>query len=135
MKEEPSFIILFDGICNLCNGTVQFIIKRDKKNLFRFASLQGDFGQETLKRLGMPVTNPHSFVLMEGDKIYTHSTGALRVLKHLGPFWSILYIFILVPRFIRDGVYNFIARNRYNWFGKKETCYLPTPNLKDKFLP
>ena len=127
-------IILFDGVCNLCNGTVQFILKRDKKKQFRFASLQGNFGQDILYKFGLPAGNPNSFILLEGEKIYTHSTGALRVFRHLGGIWKLLYAFIIVPRFIRDGVYNFIAANRYKWFGKKESCYIPSPALKNRFL-
>jgi predicted DCC family thiol-disulfide oxidoreductase YuxK len=127
-------IILFDGVCNLCNATVQFILKNDKKQRFTFASQQSIFGQLTLKRIGLPASNPNSFVLLEGEKIYTHSTGALRVFRHLGGIWKLLYAFIIVPRFIRDGVYNFIAANRYKWFGKKESCYMPSPELKIRFL-
>jgi predicted DCC family thiol-disulfide oxidoreductase YuxK len=132
--EKIPLIILFDGVCNLCNGTVQFILKRDKKNLFKFASLQGNYGQETLKKFGLPGRNPNSFILLEGEHIYTHSTGALRLFRHLGGVWKLLYGFIIVPRFIRDGLYNFIARNRYRWFGKSASCYLPNAALQDRFL-
>jgi len=132
--EKTPIIILFDGVCNLCNGTVQFILKRDKKKQFRFASLQGKFGQDILNKFGLPGGNPNSFILQEGEKIYTHSTGALRVFRHLGGIWKLLYAFIIVPRFIRDGVYNYIAANRYKWFGKKESCYIPSPALKNRFL-
>jgi predicted DCC family thiol-disulfide oxidoreductase YuxK len=133
MEKKP-LIILFDGVCNLCNGTVQFILKRDKKKRFRFASLQGKFGQDTLKKFGLPGGNPNSFILLEGDHIYTHSTGALRLFRHLEGIWKLLYGFIIVPVFIRDGIYNFIARNRYRWFGKSASCYLPTAALKERFL-
>jgi predicted DCC family thiol-disulfide oxidoreductase YuxK len=132
--EQTPLLILFDGVCNLCNGTVQFILKKDKKELFTFASQQGEFGQHTLKQFGLAASNPNSFVLLEGEKIYTHSTGALRVFRHLGGIWKLLYVLIIVPPFIRDGVYNFIARNRYKWFGKRDSCYLPSPALKDRFL-
>jgi predicted DCC family thiol-disulfide oxidoreductase YuxK len=118
----------------MCNGTVQFILKKDKKKQFRFASLQGNFGQDTLKKFGLPVGNPNSFILLEGEKIHTHSTGALRVFRHLGGIWELLYAFIIVPRFIRDGIYNFIAGNRYKWFGQRDSCYLPSPELKNRFL-
>jgi len=134
MEKNIPLVILFDGVCNLCNATVQFILKRDKHSYFKFASIQGEFGQNTLTRFGLPATNPNSFVLLEGEKIYTHSTGALRVFLHLGGIWKMLYAFIIVPRFIRDAVYNLIARNRYNWFGKKNTCYLPTADLSKRFL-
>jgi len=129
-----SKIILFDGICNLCSSSVQFVIKRDKKNRFLFASLQGAAGQQYLHRFGLPADDFHSFLLVEGDSCYTHSTAALRVARSLGGAWSLLYAFIIVPRFIRDAVYNLIARNRYKWFGKKEACWVPTPELKKKFL-
>jgi predicted DCC family thiol-disulfide oxidoreductase YuxK len=134
MEKNIPLVILFDGVCNLCNGTVQFIIKRDKYHRFTFASLQGVFGQRTLTRYGLGEKNLNSFVLLEGEKIYTHSTGALRVFLHLGGQWKMLYGFIIIPRFIRDAVYNLIARNRYKWFGKRALCYLPTENVQDRFL-
>lgn len=127
-------IILFDGVCNLCSGFVQFIIKRDRKKLFRFASLQSDFGQHILKRYNLSSTNFSSFILLENDSLYTQSTGALRVLKRLNGLWPIFYAFIIVPAFIRNGIYNWIARNRYKWFGKQESCWLPTPDLKARFI-
>ena len=132
--EETQAVVLFDGVCNLCNHSVQFIIRRDKKDRFRFAPLQGKTGQQLLSRHGLPADSFNSFILAEGDKIYTHSTGALRMLKGLGFPWSMAYAFILVPRFIRDGVYAAVARNRYRWFGRQESCMIPTPALKNKFL-
>jgi predicted DCC family thiol-disulfide oxidoreductase YuxK len=126
-------IILFDGVCNLCSSSVQFILKRDKKNQFVFGSLQGKTGQEYLRKFNLPINTFNSFMLVEDDNLYTRSTGALRMLKHLGGAWSLLYIFILVPRFIRDAVYNLVAGNRYKWFGKKDECWVPTPSLKAKF--
>ena len=132
--EETHAVVLFDGVCNLCNKSVQFIIRRDKKDRFRFAPLQGKTGQQLLSRHGLPADSFNSFILAEGDKIYTHSTGALRMLKGLGFPWSMAYAFILVPRFIRDGVYAAVARNRYRWFGRQESCMIPTPALKKKFL-
>ncbi|MBY0534528.1 MAG: thiol-disulfide oxidoreductase DCC family protein [Chitinophagaceae bacterium] len=127
-------IVLFDGVCNLCNSSVQFIIKHDKKGQFLFGSLQGNYGQETLRKFNMPTNEFNSFMLLEDGKLYTKSTGALRMLRHLGGAWSLLYAFIIVPKFIRDGVYNWVAKNRYKWFGKKEACWLPTPDLKARFL-
>ncbi len=128
------YIVLFDGVCNLCNSSVQFIIKRDKKKQFLFASLQGKFGQEFLKKNNLPADNFNSFILLEDEKIFIRSSGALRMLKHLGGGLSLLYGFIIVPKFVRDAVYNLIAKNRYKWFGKKEECWLPTPDLKARFL-
>lgn len=127
-------IVLFDGVCNLCNSSVQFIIKHDMKGQFLFGSLQGNYGQETLRKLNMPTNEFNSFMLLEDGKLYTKSAGALRMLKHLGGAWSLLYAFIIVPKFIRDGVYNWVAKNRYKWFGKKEACWVPTPELKARFL-
>jgi predicted DCC family thiol-disulfide oxidoreductase YuxK len=133
MAEEKK-IILFDGVCNLCSSSVRFILKHDKKNQFLFSSLQGKTGQAYLKKFNLPVDAFNSFMLVEGEKLYTRSSGALRMLKYLGNGWQLLYAFIIVPKFIRDGVYNFIAKNRYRWFGKKEECWIPTDALKAKFL-
>ena len=134
MPSSASKIVLFDGVCNLCSGSVQFILKRDKKNQFQFGSLQGAYGQEVLKKFGLPTDQFNSFMLLEGETLYTQSTGALRMLKHLGGAWSLLYAFIIVPKPIRDGVYHIIAKNRYKWFGKKEACWLPRPEWKARFL-
>ena len=133
MKEEKK-IVLFDGVCNLCSSSVQFILKHDKKNQFLFGSLQGKAGQEYLKKFNLPVDALNSFMLVEDDKLYTCSSGALRMLRHLGNGWQLLYAFTIVPKFMRDGVYNIIAKNRYKWFGKKEECWIPTQELKAKFL-
>ena len=127
-------IVLFDGVCNLCSSSVQFILKRDTKNQFLFGSLQGPAGQQYLRQFNLPADTFNSFMLLEGEKLYTRSTAALRMLKHLGGMWSLLYVFIIVPPFIRDGIYNWVARNRYTWFGKKDVCWIPTPALKEKFL-
>ena len=117
MSTQP--IILFDGVCNLCNSSVQFILRHDKKKQFVFASLQSDPGQELMKKFGLPLTELNSFILIENGKMYSRSTAALRVVKKLNALWPGLYIFIIVPRFIRDAVYNWISRNRYKWFGKR----------------
>lgn len=132
--ETAKYIILFDGVCNLCTGSVQFVLKRDKRKEFLFGSLQGDAGQGYLKKYNLPSTTFNSFLLIDGEKIYTRSTAALRTAKHLGGGWSLLYGFMIVPKFIRDAVYNLIAKNRYRWFGKKEACWLPTPELRSRFL-
>jgi predicted DCC family thiol-disulfide oxidoreductase YuxK len=131
---SKKYIILFDGVCNLCNGAVQFVIKHDKKNKFLFGSLQGAVGQHHLRLFNLPTAELTSFVLVEDNIAYTRSTGALRALKHLGGGWQLLYAFIIVPRFIRDAVYTFIAKNRYKWFGKQDTCMVPTPELRERFL-
>ena len=133
MKMEVP-VIFFDGFCNLCNGAVQFTIERDVKNIFRFASLQSDYAQEKLVPFAIEPKQGESMVLLENGKVYERSTAALRVAKQLGGAWPLLYGFIIVPTFIRDGVYNFVGKNRYKWFGKKESCWVPTPELKSKFL-
>ena len=127
-------MILFDGVCNLCNGAVQFVIKRDKKKYFSFASLQSGEGQKLSVQYGLPVNDFNSFILVENGKAYTRSTGALRVIKKLKGLWPLLYGFMIVPGFIRNAVYDWIARNRYKWFGKKDECMIPTPELKARFL-
>lgn len=127
-------IIFFDGLCNLCNGAVQFVIKRDTQNHFQFASLQSEYATEELAKFNLEPLHGDSFVLLENDKVYQRSTAALRVARRLKGLWPMLYVFIIVPRFIRDAVYNYIAKNRYKWFGKKESCWVPTPELKEKFL-
>ena len=127
-------IILFDGVCNLCSATVQFVLKRDHKSQFLFGSLQSDAGRKLLSRAGLPVDQFHSFVLFEKDKVYTRSSAVLRVARHLGGGWSLFYVFMLVPRFLRDAIYNWIARNRYRWFGKKNECWIPRPEWKARFL-
>ncbi|MBS1919408.1 MAG: thiol-disulfide oxidoreductase DCC family protein [Bacteroidetes bacterium] len=131
---ENKSILLFDGVCNLCNHSVQFIIKRDKKKRFLFASLQGKTGQELFSKFNLPLNGFNSFVLIENEKAYTRSTGALKVCKKLKGGWRLLYAFIIVPKFIRDGVYNLIAKKRYKWFGKREKCMVPTQELKERFL-
>lgn len=133
-QASSKYIILFDGVCNLCNRTVDFVLKRDKKKRFVFGSLQGKTGQEYLRKYHLPVNELNSFMLIEGDKLYTGSTGALRLLKHVGGGWQVFYAFIIIPRFIRDAVYRFIAANRYKWFGKKDECRLPTPEERERFL-
>lgn len=126
-------VILFDGVCNLCNSSVQFVIKHDPKRQFRFASIQGDYGQQVLKQFHLPPDSLNSFILLKDNQIYTHSTGALKVAKQLSGAWPLLYAFIIIPAFIRNAVYQFIANNRYKWFGKKESCAMPSPELKALF--
>ncbi|MGE6219502.1 thiol-disulfide oxidoreductase DCC family protein [Nubsella zeaxanthinifaciens] len=127
-------VIFFDGVCNLCNSTVQFVIKHDRRQYFKFAALQSEFAQEQLSGFVLKAKRGDSFVLVEDGKVYEQSTAALRVAKKLSGLWRLLYIFIVVPPFVRDAVYNFVARNRYKWFGKQESCWVPTPDLKSRFL-
>ena len=133
MTKKP--VILFDGVCNLCNNAVQFIIRHDPDEKFLFASLQSEFGQQLMKHYNRPLENFNSFILLQNNKVFNKSTGALKVAKELKGAWKLLYIFIVVPRFIRDTVYTWIANNRYKWFGKKDACMIPTPQLKARFLP
>lgn len=129
-------IVLFDGVCNLCNGSVQFILDRDKTKRFQFASLQSERGQAILRERGVPVPagDPDSILVVEGDRVYSHSTAALRIAKHLSFPWFLAYAAIIWPRFIRDAVYRFIARNRYRWFGRTDQCRIPTPELRARML-
>lgn len=127
-------VVLFDGVCNLCNGVVNFIIDNDPQKEFYFASLQSKFGEEFLKKHNFSVTNYDSFILIDKDKFYTKSTAALIVSKSLKGFWKYFYVFILIPPPIRDAIYSIIAKNRYKWFGKKETCRIPEPGIEDRFL-
>jgi len=126
-------IILFDGECNLCNSSVQFILKRDPKGVFTFTSLQGKTCQEILINHGLEL-KVNSFVLMEGDKLYLRSEAALRVCKQLNGFWPLFTFLLVVPPLVRDFVYNLVAANRYKWFGKRETCLLTSPEWKSRFL-
>jgi predicted DCC family thiol-disulfide oxidoreductase YuxK len=131
---EDKFIILFDGVCNLCNGFVQFIIKHDKKNKFQFASLQSDFAKKVLIKHHEDPLQLSTVVLIRRDKIYKKSSAALYILKDLGGLFPFLFIFIIMPSFLRDLFYNIISKYRYQWFGKKDTCMLPSPELKNRFL-
>ena len=132
MQQQP--IILFDGLCNLCDGAVKFVIKHDADKKFLFASLQSENGQKLLKQFNLPLENFNSFVLYQNNKVYSKSTAALNVAKQLNGAIKFIYLFIIVPAFIRDSVYNWISKRRYKWFGKKETCIIPTPELKARFL-
>jgi predicted DCC family thiol-disulfide oxidoreductase YuxK len=127
-------IILFDGVCNLCNGAVQFIIKRDAKDIFRFASLQSETGQKLLATHQLQHKNIDSIVLVKNNNAYIKSTAALHIAKELSGIWKLAYYYIFIPKFIRDAVYDFVARNRYRWFGKKDQCMVPTAQLKSRFL-
>jgi predicted DCC family thiol-disulfide oxidoreductase YuxK len=127
-------LILFDGVCNLCAWAVQFIIKRDPDAVFRFASLQSEMGRHLLAKHGIDPAQTDSFVLIEDDVAYTESTAALRVARHLKGAWPLCYSGILLPRLLRDPVYRFIARHRYRWFGKEESCMIPTPELRARFV-
>ena len=127
---ENNLIIFYDGLCGLCDRSVQFIIRHDKEKKFRFAALQSDFALQVLgeKKLA------DSFILYENDIVSERSTAALKVCKTLGGYLGMLYIFILIPKKLRDEIYSWIARNRYKWFGKFDACKIPTPEQKDLFI-
>ena len=132
MREQP--VILFDGVCNFCDATVNFIIRQDKKNVFLFAALQSEPGKKLLEEYKIDWKANDSFVVIENGKAYQKSNAALKIYNKLPWYWKWTQVFWIVPRFIRDGVYNFIAKNRYKWFGKKDQCMIPAPGVKDKFL-
>ena len=136
MKKKPAIqpVILFDGVCNLCNSTVNFVIKRDRKNLLRFAALQSFAAGQLLGQYGLQEGEMKSFVLIENGKAYTQSTAALKVCRYMTWLWPFCYCLIIIPKFIRDGVYNRVAKNRYKWFGIKEQCMVPTAQVSAKFL-
>ena len=127
-------IILFDGVCNFCNASVNFIMKRDKRDEFRFAAPQSEIGIELQKKFHLDPNDLESFILIEGDKYYKKTTAALRTAKEFGFPWNLSYIFIIIPPIIRNIAYNIIAKYRYKWFGKKESCRVPSPGERSKFL-
>ncbi len=126
--------ILFDGVCSVCNSSVDFVLRRDKKDRFLVGALQGQEGKKLLSRFDANPEYLDSLVLVEEGQIYFRSTAVLRIAKRLPGFWPLLYGLVILPPFIRDGIYDWFGRNRYRWFGKKETCRLPTPEEKAKFI-
>lgn len=130
--EHP--IIFFDGVCNLCTGSVQFIIKRDRKDVFRFAALQSEQAQQYLSLFGADLKELNTILLLEDGKVYQRSTAALRIVRRLSGTWPLLYGLIIIPAFIRDWVYRQIAKRRYRIWGQQESCMIPTAELKAKFL-
>lgn len=133
-ERENRAIILFDGVCNFCNGSVNFIIEHDSASYFRFAPLQSEIGQSLLKKHALDQSGIDSVVLIENGEAFTHSTAALKIARHLDGFWSRLAVFLIVPRFLRDVFYKLFARYRYALFGKKDACMMPTPDLRARFL-
>ena len=127
-------IILFDGVCNFCNYWVTFAIKRDRKNKLKFTPLQGETAKQLLPQFHINPSSLSSVIFIDNGKAYTQSSAAIQICKHLDGGWKLFYALIIIPKFMRDGLYNIIARNRYKWFGKKESCMIPTPELKERFL-
>jgi predicted DCC family thiol-disulfide oxidoreductase YuxK len=127
-------IILFDGVCNLCNDSVLFIINRDRLAKFSFASLQSEYGQTQLKKFKLPVNELNTILLIKDGKVFSKSDAALEIARELSGWWPALYAFKIVPAFIRNVFYDIIAKNRYRWFGKQEACMIPTSELKARFV-
>lgn len=129
-------IIFFDGVCNLCNGAVNFIIDRDRSGRFKFAALQSDFAKKKLALSGIEPHKLDSIVVVDSSngKIREKSSAALHIARKLNGLWPILYVFIILPRFLRDGVYDIIAKNRYRWFGRTDQCRMPSPELNKRFI-
>ena len=127
-------VIFFDGVCNFCSFWVRFVIRRDPVRKFRFAPLQSPSGREACRALGLPEEPLQSVILKEGNRYFTQSTASLRIIKELTGFWPLMYAFIVVPASPRNGVYRFIATNRYRWFGRNDSCFVPTPEIRTRFL-
>ncbi len=127
-------IILFDGVCNFCNFWVNFIIDRDKDDIFKFAALQSEAGQKLLNKFNLKTEDFDTFILIDGEIYFTKSTAALKIARKLNYPVKVLYYFIFIPKFLRDLIYSLIAINRYKFFGKRDVCRVPTENEKEKFL-
>ncbi len=126
-------LILFDGVCNLCNGFVQFVLKNEQKPNFYFAPLQSEFGQNILTQYNLS-NNLETVIVIKNDKVLTQSDAALEIARDLKFPWPVVYFFKIIPGSIRNSIYKWVAKNRYNWFGKKESCMIPTPELKKRFF-
>lgn len=126
--------VLFDGVCNFCNTSINFVIDRDSKGIFKFAALQSEIGQEILKKYGLKQTDFDSIILEKEGKIYQKSDAALEIARNLDGLWKIFYIFKIIPSFLRNPIYDLIAKNRYRIFGRTDVCRIPTPELKARFL-
>ena len=135
MNTEINFpVLLFDGVCNLCNGSVQWVLLHDRKAQFRFAALQSETGQALLRQFGLDPAQLDTVLLVDGDRIFLRSDAPLEIARRLGGGWALLYLFKVLPRPLRDAVYNWVARNRYHWFGRQEACMLPRPEWKGRFV-
>ena len=127
-------IVVFDGVCNLCNGSVNFIIKRDPKNKFVFSAVQGDFAQELINQNALNNVGEETFLVVKGDQFFMYSDAALEIAKNLSGLWPLLYTLKILPKFIRDSLYKAVARNRYKLFGRTDTCMVPTEELRSRFI-
>ena len=127
-------VLLFDGVCNLCNASVQWVLLHDRKGIFHFAALQSDTGQALLRQWGRSTEDFDTVVLVDGDRLLLHSDVPLEIVRRLGGWWKLLYVFKIVPRPVRNAIYGWVARNRYRWFGKRQECMLPRPEWKNRFV-
>jgi len=127
-------VLLYDGVCNLCNGMVRFVIRWDRKKEIQFASLQSETGKSYLEELGLPTDDLDTLVYLKAGKHFIRSSAVLEVLKDMGGFWRLFYIFIIIPKCLRDPVYRLVAWLRYRVFGKRNTCKLPSPEIQERFL-
>lgn len=139
MFKEVKMTILFDGVCNFCNASINFIIDRDSKGIFKFAALQSEVGQELLKKFGLKTNDSESrtfdsIVAIDGYKVYQKSDAALEIACRMDGIWKIFYVFKIIPTFLRNPVYDLVAKNRYRIFGRTDACRIPTPELKERFL-
>ena len=133
-SEVQNPVILFDGVCNLCNGSVLFILNRDPSGIFKFAPLQSETGKNLLSKFDLPNDKLNSIILVENNEYYLRSTAALKILQRLGALWKIVYVFMLVPRPVRDYIYDIVASNRYKWYGKRAECMIPSSDIESRFL-
>ena len=134
MHSKETNIVLFDGVCNLCNSTVQFIIRYDPKAKFKFASIQSGRGQLLMERHGLPIENTDSLIFISDKRVYIKSTAVLMILQGLSGGWKLLFGLIIIPGFLRDRIYDFIAKRRYRYFGKSESCIIPAPEYQERFI-
>lgn len=132
---DDKILVLFDGVCNLCNASVQFIIRRDKRERFLFASLQSAAARDVLQRFHIDPESMHSVIVVADGRVHERSDAALRIAAGLGGIWKLMTITRIIPRALRNYVYDLIARRRYSWFGKRNECMIPTPELRSRFLP
>ncbi|MBX7255354.1 MAG: thiol-disulfide oxidoreductase DCC family protein [Candidatus Hydrogenedentes bacterium] len=133
-KDRPQIVVLFDGVCVLCNRTADFILRHDRDGAIKLGALQSPAGQERLRRAGLPTDYVESLVVIDGERVLTKSSAAIRIARELGFPWHLASALRCVPVFIRDAIYDWIAKNRYRWFGKRESCRLPTDSERDRFL-